>query len=130
MGSLSLFQGIFPNQELNQCLLHCRRILYQLSYQGSPCSQSLFQINPERITSQDHVAVCFRSSAVMIKSSVCVMKSNKVGSPFPYMVNRGLLQCLATSIPAYWLPLPCLPLPTPQLLTPRVTFFGCGRDLN
>ena len=31
-----LLQGIFPTQELNQDLLHCRRILYQLSYQGSP----------------------------------------------------------------------------------------------
>ena len=34
--SLSLLQGIFPTQELNQGLLHCRQILYQLSYQGSP----------------------------------------------------------------------------------------------
>ena len=34
-GILSLLQGIFPTQESNQCLLHCRRILYQLSYQGS-----------------------------------------------------------------------------------------------
>ena len=36
VGSLSLLQGIFLTQELNQGLLHCRRILYQLSYQGSP----------------------------------------------------------------------------------------------
>ena len=35
MGSLSLLQGIFLTQELNWGLLHCRRILYQLSYQGS-----------------------------------------------------------------------------------------------
>ena len=34
--SLSLLQGIFPTQWLNPCLLHCRRILYQLSYLGSP----------------------------------------------------------------------------------------------
>ena len=33
VGSLSLLQGIFPTQELNQSLLHCKRILYQLSYQ-------------------------------------------------------------------------------------------------
>ena len=33
---LSLLQWIFPTQESNQSLLHCRRILYQLSYQGSP----------------------------------------------------------------------------------------------
>jgi len=36
VGSLSLLQGIFPTQELNQGLLHCKLILYQLSYQGSP----------------------------------------------------------------------------------------------
>ena len=36
VGSLSLFQGIFPAQESNRGLLHCRWILYQLSYQGNP----------------------------------------------------------------------------------------------
>ena len=36
VGSLSLLQQIFPTQESNRGLLHCRRILYQLSYQGSP----------------------------------------------------------------------------------------------
>ena len=34
VGSLSLLQAIFPTQESNQGLLHCRQILYQLSYQG------------------------------------------------------------------------------------------------
>ena len=32
VGSLSLLQGIFPIQESNLGLLHCKRILYQLSY--------------------------------------------------------------------------------------------------
>ena len=32
VGSLSLLQRIFPTQGLNPGLLHCRRILYQLSY--------------------------------------------------------------------------------------------------
>ena len=36
VGSLSLLQGIFPTQESNWGLLHCRQILYQLSYQESP----------------------------------------------------------------------------------------------
>ena len=36
VGSLSLLQGIFPTQGLNPGLLHCRWILYQLRYQGSP----------------------------------------------------------------------------------------------
>ena len=35
VGSLSLLQQIFSTQELNWGLLHCRRILYQLSYEGS-----------------------------------------------------------------------------------------------
>ena len=35
-GSLSLLQRIFQTQESNRRLLHCRQILYQLSYQGSP----------------------------------------------------------------------------------------------
>jgi len=34
VGSHSLFQGILPTQESNPGLPHCRRILYQLSYQG------------------------------------------------------------------------------------------------
>ena len=36
VGSLPLLQRILPAQELNRGLLHCRQILYQLSYQGSP----------------------------------------------------------------------------------------------
>ena len=36
VSSLSLLQWIFPTQESNQGLLHCRWILYQLSYQASP----------------------------------------------------------------------------------------------
>ena len=36
VGSLSLFQGIFPTQGLNPGLLHCRRILYQLNHKGNP----------------------------------------------------------------------------------------------
>ena len=37
VGSLSLLQGIFPTQGLNPGLPHCRRILYQMSHQGSLC---------------------------------------------------------------------------------------------
>ena len=39
VGKLSFLQGIFPTQQLEWGLLHCRRILYQLSYQGSPNTQ-------------------------------------------------------------------------------------------
>ena len=36
VGSLSVLQKIFLTLESNWGLLHCRWILYQLSYQGSP----------------------------------------------------------------------------------------------
>ena len=35
-GSLTLLQVIFRTQESNWGFLHCRQILYQLSYQRSP----------------------------------------------------------------------------------------------
>ena len=37
VGSLSLLQGIFPTQEMNPGILHCRQIHYQLS-QGEQIS--------------------------------------------------------------------------------------------
>ena len=36
VGSHSLLQAIFPTQESNPGLLHCRWILYQLSHRGNP----------------------------------------------------------------------------------------------
>ena len=44
VGCHALLQGIFPTQKLNWSLLHCRQILYQLSYQRSP----LFVIRPSQ----------------------------------------------------------------------------------
>ena len=42
VGSLSLLQWIFLTQESNWGLLHCRQILYQLSYQGSALYMVMF----------------------------------------------------------------------------------------
>ena len=36
VGCHALLQAIFPSQELNPGLPHCRQILYRLSYSGSP----------------------------------------------------------------------------------------------
>ena len=38
-------QGIFPTQELNPGLLHCKQILYCLSYQGIPAGAIIFLAN-------------------------------------------------------------------------------------
>ena len=48
--SLSLLQGIFPTQESNWGLLHCRQILYQLSYWGSSNSRNCVCLIPCYIT--------------------------------------------------------------------------------
>ena len=40
----SLLQGIFPTQESNPGLLHCRQIPYHLSHQGSPRHPSYLQL--------------------------------------------------------------------------------------
>ena len=50
--SHSLLQGIFPTQEPNMGLLHCRRILYQLSYQGSPGKLEWVAISSSRGSSR------------------------------------------------------------------------------
>ena len=41
VGSLSLLQWIFPTQESNPGLPHCKWILYQLSHQGSPSAKKV-----------------------------------------------------------------------------------------
>ena len=48
MVSLSLLQGLFPTQGLNPGLLLCRRVLYQLSHQGSSNACGIL-IHPLRI---------------------------------------------------------------------------------
>ena len=42
VGSLSLLQWVFPTQESNRGLQHCRWILYQLRHQGSPVPRPQF----------------------------------------------------------------------------------------
>ena len=55
VNSLSLLQQIFPTQELNPGLLHCKWILYQLNYQGS----HLFLWNaPNRQIHTDRKSAC------------------------------------------------------------------------
>ena len=51
VGSLSLLQGIFPTKESDQCLPHCRWILYQLSY----CNQWLVTIPLRKFKSLNQI---------------------------------------------------------------------------
>ena len=56
VGSLSLLQGIFPTQGWNPGLLHCRRILYQLSHKGNPI-KSLYRGEKKKIWDSESVLV-------------------------------------------------------------------------
>ena len=56
--SLSLLQGIFPTQDSNPGLLHCRRILYQLSHKGSQKVLFLISINITSKKAFPEIPVC------------------------------------------------------------------------
>ena len=55
VGSLSLLKGIFPTQELNWSLLHCRQILYQRATREAPhmCISSVVKSGPTLCYSMD-----------------------------------------------------------------------------
>ena len=64
VGSLSILQGIFPTQESNWGLLHCRRILYQQGYEGSANYTSIkkkkkwsWKSRPADSRSKQHITV-------------------------------------------------------------------------
>ena len=77
-GSLSLLQGIFPAQELNQGLLHCRWILSQLSYQGSPYMYIITHICVWQFSKLSKIKLNIR---ILVKS--WVIKSNVPSYHFP-----------------------------------------------
>ena len=59
VGSLSLLQGIFPNQQSNRGLLHCRQILYQLSHTPFSSLKSLCSLMlPGFSAHQVHTGAC------------------------------------------------------------------------
>ena len=69
VGCHALFQWIFPTQESNWGLLHCRWILYQLSYQGSPncCVGHLIIIKLEGLYSISHQVILKRCENQLYK---------------------------------------------------------------
>ena len=69
VGSLSLLQRIFPTQKSNWSLLHCRQILYQLSYPGSPRSGG----GSQRLSCLQALIICLKSVG---KEAIC-----KAGDP-------------------------------------------------
>ena len=75
VGSLSLLQGVFPTQGSNWGVLHCKQILYQLSYQESPH----YWVN---INHYDNISFTSRNYRNWIKEYSCLFlrwKYEKLG---------------------------------------------------
>ena len=104
VGSLSLLQGIFPTQGSNPGLLHCRRILYQLSHKASPrilewvaSPFSKGSSQPRDRTRVSHTAGGFftswaiREAQILILEWVAYSFSSRSSQPR----NRTRISCIA-----------------------------------
>ena len=82
VGSLSFLQEIFPTQESNRGLPHCKRILYQLSYQGSPAAAA---------------------KSLRLCPTLCdPIDSSPPGSPVPGILQAKTLEWVAISFSNAW----------------------------
>ena len=61
MGCHALLQGIFLTQGWNPGLLHCRQILYHLSYKGSPWDNSTYT-HTQKTTQSPFFRLCFQEA--------------------------------------------------------------------
>ena len=66
VGSLSLLQWIFPSQELNWSLLHCRGIIYQVRYQESPFKNFMFIFSDLTVFSKISVPIWFGWGGIVL----------------------------------------------------------------
>ena len=80
-GCCSLLQGIFPTQGPNPGLLPCSRILYPLSYQGSPCVCVYFCFSGRTLTD-----ITFK----LWRSNTVIKIMNKIISTFNISSEFGL----------------------------------------
>ena len=77
VGCHFLLQEIYLSQELTPDLLHCRQILYQLSYEGSPKLKDAMKLKDtfflarEAMTNVDHIK---ESRDITLVKEVCLAK--------------------------------------------------------
>ena len=80
MGSLSLLQGIFWTQESNWGLLHCRQVLYQLSYHGRMLIFTLLEMKMPYLHIPDSPTISFLKIISEEKSGKCTDAQEHVGA--------------------------------------------------
>ena len=101
--ALSLLQWIFPTQESNQGLLHCRQILYQPSYQGShSCS------NPSIGCSSSSKHLCTLCTCAGTLSTLACRAVRKI-----HPNVSALLPCLSKENSPPVMPFQCYPVTCP-----------------
>ena len=88
VGSWSLLQWIFPTQESNQGLLHCKQILYQVIYQGSPKGPSVQSLSHVRLFATPWTAALHTS--LIITNSWSLLKLMSIESVMP---SNHLILC-------------------------------------
>ena len=100
VGSLSLLQGIFPNQGSNPGLSHCRQILYQLSHKGSPrilervaypFSSGIF-LTQESNWGLLHCRRILYQLSSWIQSGLCSSQENSL--PFPSLLPHWWMEVI------------------------------------
>ena len=84
VGSLSFLQRIFPTQESNWGLLHCRQILYQLSYEGSKALNNLPYNLPFRSVSQYLPVPLLSLEDLLPLSTITTVPSCSKGLSLPF----------------------------------------------
>ena len=106
---LSLLQGIFPTQELNQGLLHCRQILYQLNHQGSPRILEWIDYPfssgyswPRNQTRVSRITAAAAKSLQSCQTLCDPIDSSPPGSPVPGILQARTLEWVAISFSNAW----------------------------
>ena len=105
-GSLWLLQVIFPTQEPNWGLLYCRRILYQLSYRGSPESRSVVSnsLQPHGLHGSpwNSPGQNTRVGSLSLLQGIFPTQGSNPGLPYcrqiVYQLSHFLIDCLCFSV--------------------------------
>ena len=98
VGCHFLLQGIFPTQGSNPGLLHCRQILYRLSYEGS------HSISPTSLMKQFASVTCPRS---LTWETVKLGLEPRSGDSWVWALPMSLLSLLGFLLTAAKFPKPC-----------------------
>ena len=110
VGCRVLLQGIFLTQGSNPSLLHCRWILFQLSYQGSlnpqsppfwPCGRRLASLTP---WGAKYVSVPSGSGCILLYPLLCNLERGLLWASSTGLFSCGLLILANFSVLAWRIP--------------------------